>query len=136
MVPKYISGDELEALIKSDKRPHRDYLIVDVRDDDYAGGNIANSHNLPSETFHAKVDELVTRTKDVPMVIFHCALSQARGPKAARIYAQAREHSHGKDDQQEVLILRGGFNDFQAKYKDDPLLVENWDPEVWAREWS
>ncbi|KAJ7625317.1 hypothetical protein DFH06DRAFT_1229136 [Mycena polygramma] len=37
---KYISGDELAEIIKSDKVAHQDYLVVDVRDDDYAGGNI------------------------------------------------------------------------------------------------
>ena len=56
----------------------KDYCIVDVRDDDFCGGNIRGAHNLPSSSFMASVDELVQRTRDVPIVIFHCALSQAR----------------------------------------------------------
>lgn len=69
---------ELANVIKSDKLPRKDYLVVDVRDDDYQGGNILNSQNIPSNAFHATVDQLVRDTKDVPTVIFHCALSQQR----------------------------------------------------------
>ncbi|KAI0074113.1 Rhodanese-like protein [Panus rudis PR-1116 ss-1] len=138
MATKYISADELAAVIKSDKVPRKDYFIVDVRDDDWRGGNIKGAHNAPSYDFLAKVDDLVQQTKDIPMVVFHCALSQVRGPKAARIYAETRNllQSKGQDIPHQVYVLRGGFSDFQAKYKDDPDLVENWDKEVWASEWS
>ena len=44
--------------------------------------------------------------------------------------------AEGEDIPHEVLVLRGGFSDFQAKFKDDPQLVENWDAEVWAAEWA
>ena len=89
--------------MKSDKVVGRDYCIVDVRDDDWYGGNIKGSRNSPSHGFLSKVDELVAQTKDVPTIIFHCALSQvryvrsamhlvarylcdlSRGPKAARV---------------------------------------------------
>ncbi|EIM86008.1 Rhodanese-like protein [Stereum hirsutum FP-91666 SS1] len=138
MSPTYISNDELSQIIKSDKQPRKDYLIVDVRDDDYRGGHIKGSHNLPSQTFHVAVDKLVQETKDVPLVIFHCALSQARGPKAARIYAETRDNLQkaGQDQPHEVLILRGGFTDFQAKFKNDAALIEDFDPEVWGNDWN
>ncbi|EGN98464.1 hypothetical protein SERLA73DRAFT_138929 [Serpula lacrymans var. lacrymans S7.3] len=135
---KYITGEDLAKIVKSDQVPHKDYLIVDVRDDDYVGGNIKGSHNLPSADFLRSVDELVRKTNDVPKVIFHCALSQARGPKAARIYEETRNmlQDQGKDIPHEVLILRGGFTEFQAQFRDDPKLVENWNAEVWTSEWS
>ncbi|KIK08020.1 hypothetical protein K443DRAFT_672903 [Laccaria amethystina LaAM-08-1] len=83
------------------------------------------------------VDGLVKQTKEVPVVIFHCALSQARGPKAARVYEETRRNIlQGKDIDHEVIVLQGGFSQFQAKYKDDPTLVENWDKDVWASDWS
>lgn len=40
---------------------------------------------MPSNEFLNNVDKLVKETKNVPLVIFHCALSQVRGPKAARV---------------------------------------------------
>ncbi|RPD77559.1 Rhodanese-like protein [Lentinus tigrinus ALCF2SS1-7] len=131
---KYISPDEVAAIIKSGKVPMKDYCIFDVRDDDWAGGNIKGAHNAPSSQFYVHVNDLVQKTKDVPTVIFHCALSQVRGPKAARLYAEARDQLEGDglDIPHQVFILRGGFSDFQAKYKDDPELVENWSKEVWG----
>jgi len=132
---KEITGDELAAIIKSDKK---DYLVVDVRDDDYAGGNIIRGQNWPSREFSWKVNELVKQTKDVKTVVFHCAVSQIRGPKAAQIYEETQKslQEPGADSQgPEVLVLRGGFAQFQAKYKDDPALVENWDKDVWTSEW-
>jgi len=56
----------------------KDFVVVDVRDDDRAGGHIKDSINLPSQDFLMSVDQLVSDTKDVPLVVFHCSLSQVR----------------------------------------------------------
>ena len=74
----YNNAQELAALIKSDKRPNSDYIIVDVRDDDFVGGNIKYAINSPSESFEDQVKHLVEKTKQIPTVVFHCALSQQR----------------------------------------------------------
>lgn len=60
-------------------------------------------------------------------MIFHCHLSQQRGPKAAGQYAQARQaaidsgklpkEAEPSTQPQQVLVLRGGFSEFQDKYK-------------------
>ncbi|KIJ17806.1 hypothetical protein PAXINDRAFT_9748 [Paxillus involutus ATCC 200175] len=110
---------------------HADYLVVDVRDSDWKGGNIKGSHNLPSLKFQAGVDNLISKTKDVPMVIFHCKFSQERGPVAAAIYdaRRALKEADGYKNQQ-VYVLQGGFNTFATTHKNDPRLVENWDENV------
>ena len=64
--------------MKSGKVARKDFLVVDVRDDDYDGGNIKGCLNCPSRQFLLEVDGLVRDTKDVPLIIFHCALSQVR----------------------------------------------------------
>lgn len=69
---------ELAVLMKSGKAPKKDFLVVDVRDDDYAGGNIKGCLNQPSRDFMLTVNGLVKQTKEIPIVIFHCALSQVR----------------------------------------------------------
>jgi len=123
--------------MKSGKTVKKDFVVIDVRDDDYEGGNIKGCLNYPSRQFLLNVDGLIKETKSVPLVIFHCALSQVRGPKAARIYSETRKNVlFGNDIPHEVAILRDGFSQFQIKFKDDPELVENWDKEVWASEWS
>jgi len=134
---KYISADELSAIIKSSKLPRKDYLVIDVRDGDFIGGHIVNCHNSPSATFPDKLDDLVKDTRDVPQIIFHCALSQVRGPKAARQYNDRRNQMRDDDDiPHEVFVLRGGFTRFQEKFKDDPQLVENWNKDIWEVAWS
>jgi rhodanese-related sulfurtransferase len=74
-----MNKQELAELMKSDKVVNNDYLVVDVRGDDFEGGNIKNCLNQPSgDSFKSNINTLVDRTKDVPLVIFHCALSQQR----------------------------------------------------------
>ena len=72
---KYISPQELETLIKSQSKA---YLVIDVRDDDYRGGNIKGALNVPSEKFMLKLHQLIDDTQNVSKIIFHCALSQQR----------------------------------------------------------
>ncbi|KAG9101877.1 hypothetical protein FS749_002301 [Ceratobasidium sp. UAMH 11750] len=130
---RYIEPAELSELMRSGKEPMTDYVVVDVRDDDFVGGNIVGCVRAPSNTYLATVNELVTKTKDVPKLIFHCALSQLRGPKAARVYAETRNNrlNPGETSEQEIFVLRGGFTTFQALFKNDPVLVEKWDKEIW-----
>ncbi|KAI9512377.1 Rhodanese-like domain-containing protein [Russula earlei] len=135
MSVRYISRDDLSEIIKSDKRPGEDYLVVDVRDSDFVGGNIPNCRRSPSLTFSGDLDDLIRDTKDVPRVIFHCALSQARGPTAAQQYVDRRaqpQHQQDNNTKQEVLVLQGGFVGFQRKFKDDPELVEKWSKDIWG----
>ncbi|KAJ7758135.1 hypothetical protein DFH07DRAFT_772602 [Mycena maculata] len=109
---KYITREELAEMIKNEK-------VVVV-------------YNVPLRTaeFRMGVYDLVQKTAAVEVMVFHCALSQMRGPKAARIYEETRSNLKvGADKPQEVYVLRDGFNEFQRKFKDDPALVENWEAE-------
>lgn len=72
---KSISSQELKDLIKSESD---DYLVVDVRDEDYTGGNIKGGINIPSEKFMLKLHQLIDDTQNVSKIIFHCAYSQQR----------------------------------------------------------
>ena len=58
----------------------KSFQVVDVRDDDYQGGNIPGAINIPSRQMSYRVDELVEELKDNKVVVFTCALSQQRGP--------------------------------------------------------
>lgn len=111
-------------------------------DDDFVGGNIVTAKNHPSSRLDDEIEDLVYGPlKDYKQVIFHCHLSQARGPKAAGKYAQARQEAldSGKlktgqseaQPKQQVLVLRGGFKEFQDKYKKDPQVIEKYDASAW-----
>lgn len=95
--------------------------VIDVRDDDHVGGHIKGSQNVPSTALDYRMPELVRTLKDKEKIVFHCALSQQRGPAAARMYLRERDRSGVAEDggtpkKQEVYILEGGFTQWQRKY--------------------
>ena len=65
--------------------------VVDVRGADHVGGHIHGSTHVPSTDLDHRIPEIVRKFADKDMVVFHCALSQERGPKAARRYMEERE---------------------------------------------
>ena len=101
--------------------------IIDVRDEDRIEGHIPTSRHVPSETFNDQLPALVDDLRDDPVVVFHCALSQQRGPRAAMQYLKARRRlgleSNDDDDddddddrrktRQKVYILEGGYAAWQ-----------------------
>jgi len=62
---------------------------------DHIGGHIKNSQNVPSSTLDHALPSLVRKLADKETVVFHCALSQVRGPKAARRYLEERDRLLG-----------------------------------------
>jgi rhodanese-related sulfurtransferase len=69
--------------------------VVDVRDSDHVGGHIAGSIHAPTPALDWKMPELVRTLKDKEVVVFHCALSQIRGPAAALRYLRERQRLLG-----------------------------------------
>lgn len=121
---KYISREELAELVRA-KSPS--LAVIDVRDNDYIGGHIVGGQNVPTNTHDHRMPELVRTLKDNETVVFHCALSQQRGPSSALKYLRERERLIGgdaekKDDgggataavkNQSVYVLEGGFVKWQ-----------------------
>ncbi|KAF9113874.1 hypothetical protein BGX27_000630 [Mortierella sp. AM989] len=133
--PTYIDSEVLKALVEDkSKVPGKDYLVIDVRDDDRVGGHIPGSVNIPSKELPDRLPTLIGEYQHVPELFFHCALSQVRGPKAARRWSDALLASQGAYPQK-INILRGGFGDWQRKYKDDKILVEAYEEEYWTEDY-
>ena len=74
--------------------------IIDVRDSDHVGGNINGSQWVPEHQVDTKMPELLRTLKDKEKVIFHCMLSQQRGPKAALAYANAKQRADKEAQEQ------------------------------------
>ncbi|KAH7324639.1 Rhodanese-like domain-containing protein [Stachybotrys elegans] len=112
--------------------------IIDVRDDDYIGGHIKGSTNMPSRQLDYTMPTLVRRLHDKKVVVFHCALSQQRGPSAALKYLRERDSilkalgMEKKDGEpQEVFVLDRGFVGWQETYGEDERLTEAYRKELW-----
>ncbi|OQE91912.1 hypothetical protein PENNAL_c0008G05849 [Penicillium nalgiovense] len=107
--------------------------VIDVRDSDHVGGHIHSSTWVPSSTLDVRMPELIRTLKDKKTVVFHCALSQQRGPSAALRYARERENSLGAEEnhKQQVFVLEGGFVEWQQKYGNDTKLTEAYAADIW-----
>lgn len=84
----YIEPSELRERLGDEK-----VCVVDVRDDDYnVDGHIPGASNVPSELWDNTeiIDELVRSHAGSLMdtVVFHCRLSQVRGPSCATMYLE------------------------------------------------
>lgn len=110
-----ISRESLASLLKEQ---HPSLAVIDVRDNDYIGGHIAGGTNVPSDTHDFKMPELVRTLADKETVVFHCALSQQRGPKAALNYLREKERMGGKDkaeEKTEIVEGKEGNEGFKVK---------------------
>lgn len=130
-----VSSMSCEELAKLLQTPSDAIAIIDVRDEDCIGGHIKGSVNVPSRSLDHKWPELLRTLKDKEKVVFHCSLSQMRGPKAAKRYLFERERleelsghgndAGGKDEgsasdscgerKQQVYLLEGGFVKWQER---------------------
>lgn len=100
---------------------------------DHIGGHIYSSIWIPSSSLDVRMPELVRTLQDKEKVVFHCALSQQRGPSAALRYARERERTLGPEasHKQEVYVLEGGFLQWQEKYGKDTRLTEAYVEDIW-----
>ena len=136
---QYMSRETLAQKItsSSDETLPANTAVVDVRDSDHIGGHIRGSTWVPSSSLDYKVPELVRELRGKEVVVFHCALSQQRGPSAALRYLREKERldpGRGEDGEgkaQRVYVLKGGFTEWQEKYGEDQKLTEGYQKDIW-----
>ncbi|CAM8897361.1 unnamed protein product [Rhodiola kirilowii] len=106
----YITGSELLSLAR---KPN--IAVVDVRDDERSyDGHIAGSLHFASDSFMEKLPNLVQSVKGKDTLVFHCALSQVRGPRCARRFADYLSEVKDETGVKNVMILERGYNGWEA----------------------
>ncbi|KAJ9625215.1 Cdc25 phosphatase Ibp1 [Knufia peltigerae] len=138
----YLQGKALAPLLL-DPTEQAKIAVIDVRDSDHVGGNIKGSTWIPLNQLDVRIPELLRTLKDKEKVVFHCMLSQQRGPRAALMYARAKRAHSSKEQKaeqsdeevaqgaQEVCVLEGGFGQWQAQFGEDPRLTADYVPDIW-----
>jgi len=90
--------------------------------------------HYPSTTLDVKTPELVRKLKDKEAVVFHCALSQQRGPSAALKYIRERERLIGKGS---VIAEAGsGVGEVLKKNAEDKVEGEKKNEDGKEGEWE
>ncbi|WRX25724.1 Rhodanese-like domain - like 6 [Theobroma cacao] len=89
--------------------------IINLRDDERSyDGHIAGSLHYASDTFTNKISNLIQDVKGKDTLVFHCALSQVRGPTCARRFANYLEEMKEDVGIKNILVLERGFNGWEA----------------------
>lgn len=103
---------------------------------DYIGGHIRGALHFPSQSLDATWPTLLRRLQEADTVVFHCALSQQRGPGAALRYLRALERvAPAAEQKQTVYVLDRGFTGWQEVYGEDERLTEGYHKELWRDMW-
>ncbi|KAF5773198.1 putative protein-tyrosine-phosphatase [Helianthus annuus] len=111
----YVTGSELLTL-----KEGSNVAIVDVRDDERSyDGHIAGSLHFASDTFNDRVPDLLQTAKaqGKDTLVFHCALSQVRGPTCARRFADYLAEAKEDAGIKNVMVLERGYNGWEASGK-------------------
>ncbi|GJC90338.1 arsenate reductase [Colletotrichum tofieldiae] len=115
-----IEADEvmglLEAQAAAGKDTPRDFLLVDVRRNDFEGGTIATSINFPAQSLYQTrpIIHQLCKQAGIKRVIFYCGSSNGRGPRSAN-WLQDYFDEVGETGVQSV-ILKGGIKGWVRKY--------------------
>jgi arsenical-resistance protein 2 len=120
--PKTISQNELIDLIRA-KTAGKDFVVVDVRRNDFENAIVNGAINLPAQSFYQTVSTLVPILSQIPLVIFYCGSSNGRAPRCAGWYADALLKA-GKEGDSQSLILEGGIKGWLSRWKDQPEYEE------------
>ncbi|KAF4834518.1 hypothetical protein CGCTS75_v003109 [Colletotrichum tropicale] len=116
-----VEADEVMALLEAraaaGQDTPRDFLLVDVRRNDWEGGTISTSINFPAQTLYQ------TRP-----VIHELCSSNGRGPRSAN-WLQDYLDDVGETAVQAV-ILKGGIKGWVRKY--GGRMVDWYDEKAWA----
>jgi len=125
--------------MKNDPNTYRKTVqVVDVRDDDYAGGHIPGCVNLPFNSFWSTrlnfwekgwekrinrrrqrgfdiLMELAEKISTKESIVFHCMFSVTRGPASARAYQNMLTVTNSEkiNKKQKVIVLEGGFDEWR-----------------------
>lgn len=127
-----------DAIVATNGSIERDFVVVDVRDDDFnTSGHIKGCINVPStssvwsdeEELKKFTQSFCTGTNAPKEIIFHCAQSLKRGPACARLFSKSLSDINigdqvpGQCDDNGTIVsipvvrvLRGGFQDFDDQF--------------------
>ncbi|XP_074555985.1 arsenate reductase 2.2 [Curcuma longa] len=106
----YITAAQLISIARSPR-----VAIVDVRDEERSyDAHIAGSLHCASDTFSERMSDLLHAVKGKDTLVFHCALSQVRGPTCARMFLDYLSETKEDAGINNVMVLDRGFNGWHA----------------------
>lgn len=135
---RFVSPSTLRSWF-SNKSPNGNgnFAVVDVRESDFIGGHIKGCYHYPAASFNETLPELRSKLlqNNIDDVVFHCALSQVRGPKSTLKFLRSLELLSDDEKSEyanlKVWVLKGGFTAWQHEYGHDKLVTEGYQADLW-----
>ncbi|KAM9892271.1 hypothetical protein OXX79_010136 [Metschnikowia pulcherrima] len=135
---RFVSPVTLRAWFTS-KSPsgQGNFAVVDVRDSDFVGGHIKGCYHYAAGEIYETLPELRRRLLEnkIDDVVFHCALSQVRGPKSTLVFLRSLQElpkeEREKFDNLNVWVLSGGFTAWQKLYGEDQEVTVGFQADLW-----
>lgn len=113
----YMAPKDLVAML-DDPASRTTLVVIDCRDGDRDDGYINGSLHAPSGAYTDAMYASLAKAFSaggIVNAVFHCALSQVRGPKGANRFAIAKQGAGGCA-LPNVFVLSGGWESFYYVY--------------------
>ncbi|TFA97862.1 hypothetical protein CCMA1212_010424 [Trichoderma ghanense] len=129
-----VKATSREEVLELMKQGAKDYILVDLRRADHEGGLIRGSINLPAQSVYPSIPTLyrLLKAAGIVKVIWYCASSRGRGPRAAAWFDDYLAKC-GEADMQS-LILSGGIKGWVKAGDEYVSWMDEYDASVWTRE--
>ncbi|KAJ9611608.1 hypothetical protein H2200_004792 [Cladophialophora chaetospira] len=137
--PNSLTREELLGKLKAGEKGGREFLLVDLRRDDFKGGTISSSLNLPAQTLYPSLPtlyNLCAHSETTRTVIFYCGSSSGRGTRAASWFADYIDDvaASGEEVKVESVILKAGIKGWVAGGEEYIEWMEGFEEGVWKKE--
>eukprot|EP01012_Entosiphon_sulcatum_P004733 TRINITY_DN11957_c0_g1_i1.p1 TRINITY_DN11957_c0_g1~~TRINITY_DN11957_c0_g1_i1.p1 ORF type:complete len:930 (-),score=116.61 TRINITY_DN11957_c0_g1_i1:78-2867(-) len=126
---------EAPSLLAILDAPQGTYAVVDLRDEDYRGGNIRGSYHLPMDHFRSRIALHCSTLCSCKWVAFVCMNGETASPEAATLFVEKHNELSPHTECPEIYVLAGGFAAF-AKHPAARRWIENFDSVFWAAVWN
>ncbi|KAK0708848.1 Rhodanese-like domain-containing protein [Apiosordaria backusii] len=126
----FIPRDEVLPILANGRK---DAVLVDLRRNDFEGGTIRGSLNLPAQSLYPTLPTVYSTLKAAGLkkVIFYCGSSTGRGSRAASWLADYI--SSQNDTEMQSLALEGGIKGWAAAGPEYVKWMDEYDEKVWAK---
>ena len=107
-----------------------DFIIIDVREEDFIGGNIVNAINIPYSNFNINSLNKIIENRDKKFIVVHCMYCSLRGPGS---YYKINKFLKENNKSEKLYLLKDGFYNFiNFCIKNNNLeYIENYNSEYW-----
>ncbi|KAF3143407.1 hypothetical protein TWF703_010821 [Orbilia oligospora] len=129
--PGALTRKEVLELLQKEGR--KDFVLVDLRRNDYEGGTIRGSINLPAQSLYPTIPTLYDLFKagNMKQVIWYCGSSAGRGTRAAGWFA---DHIDDKGDtEMKSVILEGGIKGWVKGGNEYTETMIGYAEEAWSK---